>query len=158
MRIKPALVSFADILSTASAQLKVVAQNHPMTLLVPADLPLLFVDRQRIAQVVANLVGNAAKYSPPSAAITLSAQAEQPFIKISVHDEGPGINPDERESIFEPFQRGESANRTTKGAGLGLAICKHLVEAHGGTIWIEDHDGTGTTMAFTLPIAIAKRD
>jgi PAS domain S-box-containing protein len=153
LRIKPALVSFADILNTASAQLKIVAQNHPTTFQVPTDLPPLFVDRQRIAQVVANLVGNAAKYSPPSAAITLSAQAEQQFIKISVHDEGPGINPEERESIFEPFQRGENAHRTTKGAGLGLAICKHLVEAHGGTIWIEDHAGTGTTMAFTLPIA-----
>lgn len=153
LRIKPALVSFADILNTASAQLKIVAQNHPLTLDVPTDLPLLFADRQRIAQVVANLVGNAAKYSPPSAAIALLAQAEQPFIRISVHDEGPGIGPEERENIFEPFQRGETANRTTKGAGLGLAICKHLVEAHGGSIWIEDHDGTGTTMVFTLPIA-----
>jgi signal transduction histidine kinase len=55
--------------------------------------------------------------------------------------------------VFEPFQRGENALRTTKGAGLGLAICKHLIEAHGGTIWVQEHLGPGTLMAFTVPIA-----
>ncbi|HEY3343079.1 MAG TPA: ATP-binding protein, partial [Anaerolineae bacterium] len=151
--IKPARVSFTEILNTAAAQLKVVTQNHPFTLQAPVDLPPLYADRQRIAQVVINLVGNAAKYSPPLAPITLSAQVENQFVQISVRDEGSGISPEERATVFEPFQRGENALRTTKGAGLGLAICKHLIEAHGGTIWVQEHLGPGTLMAFTVPIA-----
>jgi two-component system sensor histidine kinase KdpD len=153
LRIKPAPVSFSDILNTASAQLKIVTHNHPFTVQTPDDLPALYADRQRIAQVLMNLVGNAAKYSPPSAPITLSAHAENQFVQISVRDVGSGIAPEDKAGLFEPFQRGESALRTTKGAGLGLAICKHLIEAHGGSIWVQEHPGPGALIAFTVPIA-----
>jgi signal transduction histidine kinase len=117
-------------------------------------LPPVYVDRQRIAQVLTNLVDNAAKYSPAQSAITVTARLSGPFVEISVRDEGIGIRPDQRQNMFEVFRRGEndSTNRT-KGAGLGLAICKHLIEAHGGRIWVQDHPGPGTIMTFTLPTA-----
>ncbi len=152
LRIKPVPVPFADILNTAMMPLQKATQNHHFSIKAPADLPPLNADRQRIAQVLVHLVGNAAKYTPPQKTINLTAYEEGQFVRIGVRDEGPGIPLEERTKIFQAFQRGEQAQRT-RGAGLGLAICRALVEAHGGTIWVQDHEGPGTLMVFTLPKA-----
>ncbi len=75
-------------------------------------------------------------------------------MRVSVIDQGPAIPASERTAVFEAFRRGSSGLvRYTKGAGLGLAICKGIVTTHGGSIWIEDHEGPGTTVSFTLPVA-----
>jgi PAS domain S-box-containing protein len=143
-----------DIISTARPQLLMLAGHHRLGEDIPDDLPRVLCDPQRIAQVLANLVGNAAKYSPPRSAITLSAYTTGEGVLVSVADEGPGIAPQDRPHVFQAFRRGsDGRTRQTKGAGLGLAICKGIVEAHGGRIWIEDRDGSGTTVYFTLPVA-----
>jgi two-component system sensor histidine kinase KdpD len=103
-------------------------------------------------------VSNAAKYSPKNTTITIAAQKlSDQFIKVSVMDEGMGIPHEARSRVFEAFQQLDSERAGTQGAGLGLAICRGLIEAHGGRIWVDDHTGVGTTMSFTLPIADLKR-
>jgi two-component system sensor histidine kinase KdpD len=154
LRINAQPLSFDDILSTAMAQLQTITRRHRFSLDIPSELPLVQADRQRIAQVVTNLVDNAAKYSPAQSSITLSARLVENRLEIGVRDEGAGIPEQDRQTVFEVFRRGDGENtQRTKGAGLGLAICKHLIEAHGGRIWVQDHPGPGTLMMFTLPLA-----
>jgi signal transduction histidine kinase len=117
-------------------------------------VPELFVDPTRIAQVLSNIVNNAANYSPHGSSIRLAITCEGSQVRFDVTDEGPGIPPEERHTVFEAFR--QATNRPTreiKGAGLGLAISRGLVEAHGGHIWIADRPGPGTTVSFTLPVA-----
>ena len=153
LRIAPKRQTIERIVDTAMAQLQIVTAQHRLDLNVPNDLPALHVDSDRIAQVLTNLVGNAVKFSPPHTAITVSAVRGDDVVQIDVSDEGRGIAPTERNRIFEPFQQidDRGVNRV-KGAGLGLAICKGLVEAHGGRIWVQDRSAPGTTVSFTLPL------
>ncbi|MBI5564640.1 MAG: GAF domain-containing protein [Chloroflexi bacterium] len=153
LRIRPRPQSIDYILSTAMAQLLTVSAQHELSLVIPDDLPRVYVDADRIAQVLTNLVGNAVKYSPPQTTITVSATQIDNAIQFDVADQGPGIPGSDRSRIFEPFQQLDShiINRT-EGAGLGLAICRGLVEAHGGRIWVQDRSGPGTIISFALPI------
>jgi PAS domain S-box-containing protein len=155
LTVDPAPQPLADIVAQLGPQLGELVADHALVLAVPAGLPPVRADAQRVGQVLTNLVGNAAKYAPPGTAITVVASAQEAgFVRVSVGDEGPGIAPEDRPFVFEAFRRGSDGHaRQTKGAGLGLAICKGIVEAHGGRIWIEDHPGPGTTVSFTLPVA-----
>ena len=153
LRIRPRPQTIDHILNTAMAQLQIVCAQHELVLNVPGDLPRLVVDADRIAQVLTNLVGNAVKYSPPQTTITVSAARIADALQFDVADQGPGIPAAERARIFEPFQQLDShAINRTEGAGLGLAICKGLVEAHGGRIWVQARSGPGTIISFTLPV------
>jgi two-component system sensor histidine kinase KdpD len=153
LRIAPRRQTIGGIVNTAMAQLQTVTARHQLDLDVPLDLPAVRADGDRIAQVLTNLVGNAVKFSPLYTTITVSAARVDETIQIDVADQGRGIAPAERGRIFEPFQQldAHSVHRA-QGAGLGLAICKGLVEAHGGRIWVQDRSGPGTTLSFTLPI------
>jgi two-component system sensor histidine kinase KdpD len=155
IRVDPQPQTLASVLEVARAQLEALAQVHVLQVAIPPDLPPVRADALRIAQVLTNLVSNAAKYSPAETAITVVASTQDAgFVRVSVGDEGPGIRPEDRPFVFEAFRRGsDSAARQTKGAGLGLAICKGIVEAHGGRIWIEAREGPGATVSFTLPVA-----
>jgi signal transduction histidine kinase len=106
-------------------------------------------DRQRVLQVLSNLVGNAMKFSPPAGIVTLQATAHDEEIEISVSDEGPGIDPVERERVFERGVRVGAPE--TEGIGLGLFVARGLVMAHGGRIWIDPQRVIGTRVVFTLP-------
>ena len=152
LRITPRIVVLKNILAGAQAELQRIAFGHNLLIDVPADLPLINADPDRVAQVMVNLVSNAAKYSPADTTIRISARQTVDRVRIDVKDEGPGIPPQERAHIFEAFQRGESVRRI-KGSGLGLAICRGVVEAHGGHIWVADDEGPGATVSFTVPIA-----
>jgi two-component system sensor histidine kinase KdpD len=133
--------------------------NHQLIIADYEQLPPVIADKQRIAQVLINLVGNAAKYSPPGKPITISFTQKVNTIEVTVSNEGPTIPIQDRERVFAAFlQLTEPLNKQkNRGAGLGLAICKGLIEAHGGHIWIADQSVPGTTVAFTLPIAGGKR-
>ncbi len=115
------------------------------------DLPLILCDFVRIDQVLSNMIENAAHYAPPHTPITVSARAQADGVLVSVRDRGPGIPPEERDRVFEPFYRGAATERTHSGSGLGLAICRGIVEAHGGWIRVDAVAGPGASISFFLP-------
>jgi two-component system sensor histidine kinase BaeS len=115
------------------------------------NLPLIDVDRERIAQVLANLVSNALRYTPEGGVITLSAQASGDCVLLRVSDTGPGIEPQHLPFVFKRFYRADDARPANGESGLGLAIAKSLVEAHGGTIQVESAVGQGATFTVALP-------
>jgi signal transduction histidine kinase len=119
---------------------------------VPDSLPWIVGDEQRIVQVLANLIANARKFTPPGGSITLGARATPDAVRFSVSDTGPGIALDDQLHIFDWFWRA-SHERAQRGTGLGLAIAKGIVEAHGGSIAVESTPGHGATFSFTIPLA-----
>jgi signal transduction histidine kinase len=113
------------------------------------------VDYQLIGRVIQNLLSNAIKYSPAGSTVTLRARREGDSIVTEVEDEGIGISEEDREKLFDRFFRVRSeSGRSRPGAGLGLAICKEIVAAHRGEIWVNSTQGAGSTFAFSLPIAV----
>ncbi len=121
---------------------------------VPIDLPLIPFDSELIDQVLTNLVENVLKYTPPASPLTISAHVlPDQHVQISIGDRGPGIAPANLEQIFEKFARGSSSDTGIAGAGLGLAICRSIVHAHGGRIWAENRSGGGAWIHFTVPVA-----
>jgi len=115
------------------------------------DLPLLWADERRIEQVLVNMLANANKYSDDDDEIVVAAREEAGTVRVSVEDHGPGILPHDRARIFERFYRASSTSTTVTGAGLGLAIVRRVVEAHGGRIGVDDSIPHGATFWFTLP-------
>jgi len=112
----------------------------------------VFVDAKRISQVLVNLVRNASTYAPKGTEIRITANLRGDYVQINVTDQGPGIPISDHKKVFKAFSRGKNEeNGFSKGAGLGLAICKGLVEAHGGHIWIKKKSAPGTTVSFTIP-------
>jgi len=145
--------SIHEIFKNVSSQLKVLTNRHTLTFHLPARLPLVLADTKRIGQVIVNLVRNAASYSSEGTEITISANVRGTFVQVNVSDQGPGIPPTETKRGFEAFRRGlKMESSTAQGAGLGLAICKGLVEAHGGRIWIKKKAPPGATISFTIPL------
>lgn len=120
---------------------------------IEPNLPLIWFDYVEIAQVVMNLGENAIKYTPAGSPIDLRVVRVGPDIEIGVADHGPGIAPVLQRRLFERFYRGSAEGTIISGSGIGLTICKGLVEAHGGRIWVESAPGQGATFRFTLPIA-----
>ena len=128
--------------SAASVELRLEAER---------DLPSIWADRARLLQVFENLVGNALKFTPQGGRITLGAVSRGGEVLFSVADTGAGVSPENLPHVFDRFWRAERAAR--QGAGLGLPICKGIVEAHGGRIWGQSLPGRGATFYFTIPIA-----
>jgi signal transduction histidine kinase/GAF domain-containing protein len=132
--------------------------SHRHTIEVaPTDGPLeIRIDRDQIEQVLTNLLSNAIKYSPEGGTITISARESGDGVVVAVADQGIGIPPEQLDTVFDKFYRGESrAQRSATGVGLGLYICRTAVEAHGGRIWAESEVGSGTTFRFWLPRSTA---
>jgi signal transduction histidine kinase len=117
------------------------------------DLPEVYVDPQRIAQVISNLLQNALRYTPSGGSITLKGSRNGNEVLIQISDTGKGIKKQDLPYVFERFYRGEkSRSRKEGGMGLGLAIAKSFIHAHKGKIWVESEEGRGTTFFFTLPV------
>jgi signal transduction histidine kinase len=126
--------------------------THTFVVDLPKMLPALRADRIRLERILHNLVENAVKYSP-GGEIRVSARKDGRNLVIAVHDHGPGIPTDDRAKLFKPFHRARQAETDgVGGIGLGLLVCRSLVEAHGGQIWMESEPGQGTTFNFTIPI------
>jgi signal transduction histidine kinase len=155
LRILPKKQLFHNIVDSALSQIQALTSKHRLVFDIPLDLPPLHVDKQRITQVLTNLITNSVKFSPPLTQITISAHPTlDNRLQVDVSDEGIGIPLEKRERIFEAFQQLENESApNNKGAGLGLAICKGLIEAHGGDIWVQDQPGPGATISFSLPAA-----
>jgi signal transduction histidine kinase len=130
-------------------------RGQTLTVELPPDDIRVECDRDRTLQVLWNLLGNAIKFTPEGGAIAIRVEAFPFAAKLAVSDDGPGIDADEIRHVFERFWRGRAAG-TKKGAGLGLAIAKGIVEAQGGSIWAESIPGRGSTFTFTVPRARAE--
>jgi two-component system sensor histidine kinase KdpD len=139
-----------EVIGTTILRLDSILQDHPLKTHIPDDLPLVPIDSILIEQVLVNLLENAVKYTPPESPIDLSASAEDGEVVVEVADRGPGLKPGDETRIFEKFYRVRPT--TTGGVGLGLAICRAIVEAHGGRIWVVNRSGGGAAFRFTLPL------
>jgi two-component system sensor histidine kinase KdpD len=115
------------------------------------------MDVERIREVITHLLENAAKYSPAGTTITVRAERRAGDIVVSVADHGPGIDGFEQPLIFEKFYRGRNQQYAAHGTGMGLAIARVIVEAHGGTIGVVSQLGSGSVFSFTLPIQVTSR-
>lgn len=122
-----------------------------LDLQIETDLPKVLADRERIQQTLSNLVGNAIKFSPPGSKIVVAVRSDRDGAVISVFDSGTGIALEHLPRVFDRYWQSSRTDR--QGAGLGLAIAKGIVEAHGGRIWLDSRPGEGTTASFTLPLA-----
>ncbi len=141
-----------EVVGSALRASRPLLAHHRVATALPADLPLLRFDAVLIERVLCNLVENAVKYTPPGSTITVAAVVDGPMLHVTVSDDGPGLPPGQEESIFEKFTRGERES-ARPGVGLGLAICRALVAAHGGTIAARNAPGGGAAIDFTLPLA-----
>ena len=132
---------------------KKILARHPVKIDVAENLPLIEYDIELIANVMLQLLENAAKYSPAESPIHISASESEGEIMVSVADRGPGIDEFEQGLIFERFYRGEDNRYSVQGTGMGLAIAKAVVEAHSGEIRVISQLGQGSVFSFTLPVA-----
>lgn len=144
--------STLDLVAAAVSVLRPALQDRDVEVIVPASLPLVSADNVLIEQVLSNLLVNADRHAPPGTPITVQADLHSADrVEISVTDSGPGVPPAERQAVFDTFVGFDTGGR----AGLGLAIAKAFVEAHGERIWVEDAPARGARFAFTLPVAAA---
>ena len=127
--------------------------QHPVDVRLPSDLPLVRMDEDRITEVITQLLENAAKYSSPESPIQITGELGHRMVMTSVADRGPGIDDFEQSLIFEKFYRGRDQRLQVQGTGMGLAIAKAIVEAHGGKIGVTSQLGHGSVFYFTLPVA-----
>lgn len=136
-------------------RLRPLTGGHPITVNVPDDLPPIHFDYVEIDQVLSNLVENAVKYTPRGTALVVAAQMVPGAVAVTVEDRGPGIPPEALPRVFERFYRvggiGDRQGMRPTGTGLGLAVVRGLVEAHGGRVWAEPRPGGGARFTFTLP-------
>lgn len=144
--------SLEELLGVVLNRLHQSLLKHPVKVDVPADLPLVRADGILLQQVLLNLIENAAKFSPAEQPIEVSAKVRDNQLLVTVSDHGPGLVLGEEKRIFEKFHRSEQTGGRP-GAGLGLTVCRGIIELHGGEIWAENVAGYGARFLFTLPIA-----
>jgi signal transduction histidine kinase len=128
------------------------ARQQSFEVELPADLPLIFVDRRRLRQLLAALLGNANRYTYPGGAVALRVQHSGDDIVVEVQDTGVGIRAEDQPKIFTPFFRGDNPLKEGRYGGLNLSIAKQLAELHGGRMWFTSVEAEGSTFAFTLPV------
>jgi two-component system sensor histidine kinase KdpD len=142
-----------EVVGAALDAVRSLLQRHRIEVNLPDDLPLVRFDAVLIERVLVNLLENASKYTPPGSTVTLSAEAVAGELRVFVSDDGPGLPVGREEAVFQKFTRGDRES-ATPGVGLGLAICRAIVESHHGRISGTNRPGGGATFAFTLPLGI----
>lgn len=152
LKLKP--VDPLPLLQTIADEMASVASSRGQSLLLdlPPSLPLVRADEGRLRQVVLNLLSNACKFTPKGGKVILRARKEDVYLIVEVEDTGPGIAEEEQQHLFEPYHRLDSNKERYSGLGLGLALCKTLVELHGGQIWLKSQKGKGSTFSFSVPL------
>ena len=140
-----------QLIDSALERTRRALSGREVTVKVPEDLPPIRVDLERLAEVLVQLLENAAKYSPAGAPITITAEQSVKGVTVSVADQGPGIDDMEQSLIFEKFYRGRDQRYRVQGTGMGLAIAKAIIEAHGGNIRVLSQLGSGSVFSFTIP-------
>jgi len=159
LELNPRPVDVRQLLRGIADDMAVVTSNNgqSLRLALARSLPLVWADEERLRQVVLNLLINASKFTPEGGKITLKAGAKDGALVVEVRDTGRGIPEDEQKRLFQPYHRQVSDREHLSGLGLGLALCKYLVELHGGKIWVKSQVGKGSTFGFSIPVATASQ-
>jgi two-component system sensor histidine kinase KdpD len=152
VELHPEPTRIRDVVDEALDNLKQLLSTHPVEIRIPDDLPSAQMDSGRIKEVLVHLLENAAKYSPPGTPIRVTAEAKSGTLTTSVSDRGPGIDDFEQALVFEKFYRSQNQRMQVHGTGMGLAISKAIVEAHGGRIGVTSQLGHGSVFYFSLPV------
>jgi two-component system, OmpR family, sensor histidine kinase KdpD len=144
----------APVVEEALEELKQLLLRHPVDVRIPASLPNARMDPPHIREVLVHLIENAAKYSPADAPIRITAEAKDgdQMLTVNIADRGPGIDDFEQSLVFEKFYRGRNQRVQVHGTGMGLAICKAIIEAHGGRLGVTSQLGHGSVFYFSLPL------
>ena len=150
VRLKKEWQPVQEVIGAAWSRVEPRLARRTVTVNVPAELAVAF-DGVLIEQVVVNLLENASKYTPEGSAIDVTAWRADDEILVEIADRGAGVPPDDRQRIFDKFHRGAN-ERTKGGSGLGLTICRAIVAAHGGRIWVAERAGGGAAFTFTLSL------
>ena len=154
LELMTSAVDLREIAGTAGSSLQPLADAKGVALVLSGGPGLTEGDPHRIRQAITNLIENAVEFTPAGGQVTVSTWSEADEVGITVADTGPGIAPEERDRVFDRFYRVEpSRSRRTGGSGLGLAICVEIAAAHGGRIWLDTQEGTGSRFWFALPSA-----
>lgn len=150
--MSPRRLDVQSLVSDACDMIRTLAEAKQIALCrdLPEGLPPLFADRERLLQVLSNLLDNAIKFTPPGGEVTASVRCQAETMRFCIIDNGPGIPADDLPKVFNRFWQGGSDSR--RGAGLGLAIAKRIVQTHGGRISVESDFGSGSTFSFSLPV------
>lgn len=151
--LKKEPVNLNQLVEEVIAQLSPQAERQKLSISqdCAADLPSVPADKDRVRQVIANLVHNAIKFTRPGGRITITTKTLEGSVVVDIADTGIGIPEEDLARVFERFYKGDKA-RAGEGTGMGLAIAKHVVEAHGGNIWVQSVEGKGSTFSFSLPL------
>jgi two-component system sensor histidine kinase KdpD len=155
LRVHKELQPLEEVVGAALDRMEDRLRGRQVEIHLPADLPLVSFDPVLIEQVLINLLENATKYTPASSPIDISARAREKEVEVEVADRGPGVAHADAERIFEKFYRAHEGEGG--GVGLGLTICRGIVAAHGGRIWVEDRPGGGSVFRFTLPLEAVEK-
>jgi PAS domain S-box-containing protein len=151
-------VAIGDVARSVVDKLKTQGAKQSFSLDFPQDLPQVEADPLRVERILYNLMENATEYSPPESEVKVSRRKEGGFVIIQVTDQGQGIPKDEQARLFKLFERLDQGKTSlTRGLGLGLVVCKRLVEAHGGWIKVDSEPGKGSTFTFALPVSGTKK-
>jgi two-component system sensor histidine kinase KdpD len=150
LAVQKAWQPLEEALGVALLRLDALLSSHAVDIRLPADLPLVPIDELLIEQVFINLLENAIKYTPPNTPISVEAWQEDGAVMVEVADGGAGIAPGSEEAVFRKFYR--AGGGSEGGAGLGLTICRGIITAHGGRIWVEQRSGKGAAFRFTIPL------
>ena len=142
-----------ELVGSALARSESLLIDHDVSTDIPGDLPLVKVDGTLIEQVLVNLLENAARYTPAGTHIDISGRAQNGVFVVTVANDGPSLEPGDEERIFAKFHRAKTSQAS--GFGLGLAICRAILEAHGGTIIAANREPRGVRFILTLPIDVA---
>jgi signal transduction histidine kinase len=155
LNVSPVIIG--DVARTVADKLKAQHVKQSFSLDFPGNLSQVEADPLRVERILYNLMENATEYSPPESQITVSGRREGKFVVTRVTDQGQGIPRDEQARLFKLFERLGKESYPTRGLGLGLVVCKRLVEAQGGWIKVDSEPGKGSTFTFALPISRTKK-
>lgn len=152
--VRPTQVNWSDILTQALSELTLRAQSHQRNIEVhiPKNLPPVAADASAMSHVINNLVDNAIKYSKPGGTVRINVEKKEDTIETTIQDFGIGIPANVIDHLFTKFYRSHKSKGAINGTGLGLYLCKAMVSAHGGNIWVRSSEGKGATFGFTIPI------
>jgi len=150
--LEKAPCNIAELIRETVPYFQVQSKKHHFDLALPDEPLEAMVDKDKMRQVLENILSNAVKYSPEGCEIRITGEVVEDHYQVSIEDQGIGMTPDQIEKMFDKFYRADASNTSIPGTGLGMSIVAYLVETHGGEVWVSSTHGKGTTVRFTIPI------